>query len=359
MPKPVPAGLPEPSSLPIFDGVDPELLTSIEAHEYADEDELIESGAPADRLFVLLRGTVAVKENGIRIVSRSGVRLLGELAFIDTEPRSASVFAEGRVTTYELPADAVDVLMTDPTFLRNLASELTAKLREATSDRAWHYSTEDKLFGAFRAHASDELLQELIKTGATGTPRQADVVTLFTDIRGFTEKVRQMQPEDLARDLAAFFDVAVDVIHAHGGMIDKFIGDAVMGIWGYRATPEDHENAVAAGIELVNRARELTLDGEQLRIGVGIESGVVTLGVVGTEKRRQFTAIGASVNLAARLEAETKPDRMNAAMCIGPDLAARINDDTRARLSGPHPRDDIRGVGPIQIWTYTPERSDR
>jgi class 3 adenylate cyclase len=358
LPKTLPSGLPEPGSLPIFDGVEPALFAEVEAREYGDGDLMLASGAEADRLIVLLRGTAIVKENGTKIVPRSGVRLLGELAFIDGEPRSASVFADGRVSTYELPAAAVEVLLTDPGFLRNLARELTFKLREATSDRAWHYATEDKLFGAFRAHASEELLQELLATGETGTPRQADIVTLFSDIRGFTDNVRQMQPEDLARDLAAFLDVAVDVVHAHGGMVDKFIGDAVMAIWGYKAKPDDRENALAAGIELVARARDLTLDGEPLRIGVGIESGLVTLGVIGTARKRQFTAIGHSVNLAARLEAETKPDRMNASICVGPDFAARLADEARAQLTGPFPRDDIRGVGPIDVWTFNPERND-
>ena len=345
------SGLPTLDSLPVFADVPPALYASARRHDYRDGDAILTSGAEPDRLIVLVRGYVAIKENGTRIATRSPIRLIGEMAFIDDKPRSASVFAEGSVTTYEVPGADVPALMADSNFRRNLAAELAWKLREATAERSWRYRTEELLFGAFRSHASPELLQELIETGEDGTPRAAEVVAMFADIRGFTAKVATMLPEDLGRDLGAFLDLAVEVVQKHGGMVDKFIGDEVMAIWGYRSNREDPANAVACATDLMRQTAALTLDGEPLRIGVGLESGLVTLGVIGGEGKRQFTAIGPAVNCAARLQSETKA--IGAPICIGPDLAGRLPETTLANLNGPVPR-EIRGVGVINVWTHTP-----
>jgi len=345
-------GEPALDALEIFGGVAPELLDPAERCEYRHGEVIIASGDVPQRLHVLVRGNAQIREGGVHIASRSAVRLLGELALIDGLPRSASVIAEGAAVTYEFTHEHAARLMEDSNFLRNLAKELVWKLRNATSDRAWRYRNEELLFGEFRAHASPELLQELLRAGELGTPRRAEVVTLFTDIRGFTTKTMKVAPERLTRDLAAFFDVAVTVIHAHGGMIDKFIGDAVMAIWGYAPNPNDPERAVAAAAELVQRAATLTIDGEALRIGVGMESGLVTLGVVGAPGKRQFTALGPSVNLAARLQDETKA--IGAPICLGPDLAQRLPPKWREQLGDSIER-DIRGIGAVRVWPLTPK----
>jgi class 3 adenylate cyclase len=346
------AGVPALDSLDIFADVAPALYASARRRDYKDGDVILTSGAEPDRLIVLLRGNVAIRENGTRIATRSPIRLIGEMAFIGSKQRSASVFAEGSVTTFEVPGADVPALMADSSFRWNLALELAWKLREATAERSWRYRTEELLFGAFRSHASPELLQELLETGEDGTPRAAEVVAMFADIRGFTSKVATMSPEDLGRDLGAFLDLAVEVVQQHGGMVDKFIGDEIMAIWGYRSCPSDPTDAVACTKDLVRRAASLTLDGEPLRIGVGLESGLVTLGVVGSEGKRQFTAIGPAVNCAARLQSETKA--IGAPICIGPDLAGRLPAETVANLNGPLPR-EIRGLGVINVWTSAPE----
>ena len=344
-------GEPALGSLDILADVPPVLFANARRRHYMDGDVLLTSGADPDRLIILLRGNVAIKENGIRIATRSPIRLIGEMAFIDKKPRSASVFAEGSVTTFEVPGFDVPSLMADSNFRWNLARELVWKLREATSERSWRYRSEELLFGAFRSHASPELLEELLETGEDGTPRAAEVIALFADIRGFTSKVATMSPDDLGRDLGAFLDLAVEVVQEHGGMVDKFIGDEVMALWGYRSSPDDPTNALACAADLIRRSRDLTLDGERLRLGVGLESGLVTLGVVGSEGKRQFTAIGPAVNCAARLQSETKA--LESSICIGPDLAGRLPADTLADLNGPLAR-EIRGLGVINVWTHTP-----
>lgn len=344
--------IPEPGALEIFAGVRPELLSSLAQRNYTDRDVLLASGAEAEKLIVLVWGHVGIHEGGVRIAARDPVCLLGELAFIDGGFRSASVIAEGDVITYELGDDAVRALLRDQVFLRNLAIELTRKLREATQHRALRYAREEQLFGALRRFVSPEVLNDLLARGDDGSPRQAEVVTLFADIRGFTAKTLAMPPEALFRDLGAFYEVAIRVIHDHGGMVDKLIGDEVMGIWGYNPRQDHADRAHEAAVTLARETAALTLDREPLRIGIGMEMGIVTLGVVGSEGKSSFTAIGPSVNLAARLQSETK--RLGTTLCLGPVLVGRLSEANRNVLTGPASC-DIPGVGDTMVWTYAPK----
>lgn len=349
-------GEPSPGSLTIFAGVPEERYATLSRCEYREGDVLLAAGEEPDRLIILIRGSVAIKQHHIKVAVRRPVRLIGEQALLDGGTRSASVIAEDAVVTYETTGPAAEALMADPAFTRNVAEELNWKLREATDERAFRYRSEDLLFGAFRSHVSPEVLNDLLASGQDGRPRQADVVALFADVRGFTTRALTVSPAELAGDLGRFLDFAVDVIHRHGGLVDKFIGDEVMAVWGYAATPDQAERAFECAQELVSGAANLTLAGEPIRVGVGIESGIAVLGVIGGEGKRQFTAIGPPVNLAARLQAETKA--LDAPICVGPDLVARLPDEARGQLEGPVSR-EIRHVGNVDVWTYKGEGNDR
>lgn len=345
-------GEPVPAALPILAGVPPELYSMIRRREYRSNDAILTSGEQPDKLVILAQGSVGIHEGGTRVATRRPVRLLGELAYIAHELRSASAVADDAVVTWEIDGDDVFPLMADPTFCKNLAEELAWKLREATSERSIRYLSEERLFGAFRSHASRELLDELLATGRAGEPRQAEVVAMFADIRGFTPTVEQMQPDDLMRDLGAFLELAIEVVQGHGGMIDKFIGDEVMALWGYATRSDDPERALAAAVALVEGASALRLNGNPLRIGVGLELGTVTLGVVGGAGKSSFTAVGHAVNLAARLQALSRD--LNQPICVGSALAERLPDATRAQLSGPVST-SIKGLDhPVQVWTRNP-----
>ncbi len=342
----------EPSldALEILTAVAPELRAKWRRQQYPDGALVLASGAPADRLIILVRGFLAIKVGDTRITMRPAVRLIGELAFIDDKPRSASVFAEGVVVTYELPGRDVPSLMADPAFCRNLNRELSWKLREATNERAFRYRQHEILFGAVGSFVSREVLQDLLAKGDTGEPRQTEAVTLFADMADFTTRTLEMTPDALNRDLSAFLDLAVEVVLDHGGLVDKFIGDEVMAVWGYASDPQDGVHAFEAAVELVRRSAELTIGGRPLKIGVGLESGLVTLGVFGNADKKQFTAIGQSVNLAARLQAETR--KLEVPIALGPDLAGRLPAEIRDRLV--QERVELRHIPPLDIYTFDP-----
>jgi adenylate cyclase len=139
------------------------------------------------------------------------------------------------------------------------------------------------------------------------------VVVLFSDIRGFTSISERMSPEEIASLLNRYFTEMVEIVFEHGGTLDKFIGDAVMALWGAPiAREDDADRATRAGVEmqraLARLNQEWKLDGRQeLSIGIGINVGEVFAGNIGSNRRLEYTVIGDAVNTASRLCSEAGP----------------------------------------------------
>lgn len=138
------------------------------------------------------------------------------------------------------------------------------------------------------------------------------VTVLFADVRGFTRISEHAPPERVVQILNLYFSAMTDIIFAHGGTLDKYIGDGLMALFGApTATPQDASNAVAAavamqrGVEALNR--ELLAAGlPEISTGIGLHTGEATVGYIGSERRSEYTAIGDTVNLAARLESRAE-----------------------------------------------------
>ncbi len=134
------------------------------------------------------------------------------------------------------------------------------------------------------------------------------VTILFADIRGFTALSERENPEKIVGLLNRYFSQMSEIIFAHGGTLDKYIGDGLMAIFGApNATPEDAENALRTAITMQRRLKTLNeqLESEgfsRISVGIGLHTGVATVGYVGSEQRSEYTAIGDTVNLASRLE---------------------------------------------------------
>jgi class 3 adenylate cyclase/HAMP domain-containing protein len=135
---------------------------------------------------------------------------------------------------------------------------------------------------------------------------------LFSDIRSFTTISEGMAPDDLVNSLNRYFSGQVDIIYNRKGIVDKYIGDAIMAFWG---APEKHEDdclqSVLAGLDMIDalavfNANQKKLGKPEFRIGVGINYGEVTVGNIGSERKMDYTVIGDSVNLASRMEGLTK-----------------------------------------------------
>lgn len=134
------------------------------------------------------------------------------------------------------------------------------------------------------------------------------ITVLFADIRGFTAFSERENPEKVVSLLNRYFSAMSEIIFDHGGTLDKYIGDGLMAIFGApTATPDDAMNAVDAAIAMQRRIvtlnAELASDGlAPIAVGIGLHTGEATIGYIGSDKRSEYTAIGDTVNLAARLE---------------------------------------------------------
>ena len=156
------------------------------------------------------------------------------------------------------------------------------------------------------AYVAQQLVEnpESIKLGGTNQT----VTVLFADIRGFTGLSERAKPEQILRLLNRYFSEMTEIIFTHGGTLDKYIGDGLMALFGAPLpAPEDAANAVQTAVSMQLRLAQLNenLQAEgfdRLDIGIGLHTGEAIVGYVGCEKRSEYTAIGDTVNLAARLE---------------------------------------------------------
>ena len=172
---------------------------------------------------------------------------------------------------------------------------------------------EKRIKGTMVRFMSDAVVEKLLTADESllgGTSQEVSV--LFSDIRSFTRLSEQLSAREMVATLNDYFGDMVDIIFERGGTLDKFIGDAIMAIFGAPfVTKEDTGNAVATAIEMLNRLRELNrkwvaADRPALDIGVGINTGLVVAGTIGSSRRMDYTVIGDHVNLAARIESANK-----------------------------------------------------
>jgi adenylate cyclase len=167
---------------------------------------------------------------------------------------------------------------------------------------------------AFTRYVAREVVEEVLKDPEhlmlSGERREATV--LFCDIRGFTTLSERLTPEQVVGLLNEFYNTAIETTFKHDGTLDKFLGDAVMCVFGAPIAHPDHAaRAVKTAIDMRTALTELskrrTMRGlDPFEVGIGVALGEVVAGTVGTEERMEYTVIGDSVNVAARLQSHAK-----------------------------------------------------
>ncbi|MBB5192969.1 adenylate cyclase [Silvimonas terrae] len=168
-----------------------------------------------------------------------------------------------------------------------------------------------QMFGRFLDPRVASALVDSGDTSASMQPQTRNITVLFSDIRGFTTLSESRPPEYIVTLLNQYFTRQVEVVFKHGGTLDKFIGDCIMAFWGAPADDPDHaRHAVAAALEM---AKELEAFRQSLTdldvpfdVGIGIHTGPAVVGFIGAPSRLDYTVIGDTVNLASRIEGQTK-----------------------------------------------------
>jgi adenylate cyclase len=196
-----------------------------------------------------------------------------------------------------------------------------------------------RLYRQFAAYVPDRVIQRLADTGADPRDLEAErreITVLFADIHHFTRVAEAIPPERLAELMQRVFTELTQVVHDHGGTLDKYMGDALMAFWGAPEPDPDHAGrALAAATEMVERMAALTPvieaeAGTRVTLGVGINSGTATVGNLGSDFRRAYTALGDPVNIANRLQELT--GERQASILVGPGTAAALPGGALERL---------------------------
>jgi len=229
-----------------------------------------------------------------------------------------------------------------------LAGPLVAMALAFVGNLAWEYFVEGRekrkvkqLFSRYVAKdVYDQLLADPSRARLGGTRRHMTV--LFSDMRGFTALTEKGAPEDIVAQLNEYFTRMVKVLFENQGTLDKFVGDMVMALFGAPLEDEDHaEHAVQAALAMVRALDVLNAEWEsfgqpRLDIGIGINTGDMVAGNIGSASIMSYTVIGDAVNLGARLESLNK------------EYGTRIiiSEATRSRLKGQY---DIRPLGSVTV----------
>ena len=203
-----------------------------------------------------------------------------------------------------------------------------------------------------RQFVPESVFQEMNNSAGILKPRYHEVSILFSDIRGFTRMSRDIPPEMLAHYLNDYFFTPMgEIAHTFHGTVDKHIGDSMMVVYGVPISGEDDPvMAVRSAVAMQAKAREINeglnqKNGFRLNLGIGISTGKVFSGVLGSVRKKEFTSIGMAVNIAARLQGLAREGEV----LITEDTLARLPHTIIARPLDPMP---VKGVDkPIRIYS--------
>jgi class 3 adenylate cyclase len=228
-----------------------------------------------------------------------------------------------------------------------ISGDETGELAASFNGMVAGLSERERLRDAFGTFVAPDLAARVAEGEDLGA-EDVEVSVLFIDIRDFTAFASQATARQVVDYLNGFYRLIVPILTRHGGHVDKFVGDGLLGVFGVPERVPDHaDRAVAAAVEIAARVRQHYAG--RLRIGVGVNSGPVVAGTVGGGGRLEFTVIGDPVNVAARVEETTRH--------TGDDVL--VTEATVAQMDGSwpmQPRGTVRLKGrPEEIRLFAPQ----
>ena len=190
-----------------------------------------------------------------------------------------------------------------------VAGLVAVSLRRQFENSILAGAARDRVTNLFGQHVSPSVVERLLATQTEPPSELRTICVLFLDIRGFTAMTRQRPAAETVELLNAFFAEMIDVVDRHHGIINKFLGDGFLALFGAPlADPSAAQNALGAARAMIEAVEAWNKErpSQALRVGIGIHMGEAVTGIVGSPRRKEYTVIGDTVNLAARLEQLTK-----------------------------------------------------
>lgn len=248
------------------------------------------------------------------------------------------------ITTNDL-SKRVDVLYRDETGKLSQTFNVMVEELQAAYENVKSYALraaiaqtkEQKIRTIFQKYVPNDVIDQFFRNPESmlvGDNRELAI--LFSDIRSFTTISEALRPDEIVESLNRYFEAMVDAIMSRNGIVDKYIGDAIMAFFGAPVRRDDDPlQATLAGLDMLDRLEDFNLwqrgkDRPEFHIGVGINFGIVTVGNIGSEQKMDYTVIGDMVNVASRLEGLTK--KYGQSLLIAEGVYERIEGELPTRL---------------------------
>jgi len=230
-----------------------------------------------------------------------------------------------------------------------LAGAVGNQLRRGFAASIMAATARDRVTNLFGQHVSPQVVERLLTEGTKTGSDLRRVAVMFVDFRSFTAGARSRSPQDVVDRLDGAFAVLVEILDRHGGIVNKFLGDGFLALFGapFEAADAAHRAVAAAREMLIAMERINEASDWPLRIGIGVHFGEVVAGNIGSPRRKEYTVIGDTVNFASRLEALNK--ELDSQLLISAVVRETLGEDCCDAISlGEVP---IRGYEyPVTVW---------
>ncbi|MBE9558642.1 MAG: cyclic nucleotide-binding domain-containing protein [Proteobacteria bacterium] len=334
---------------------------------FSEGEHICRRGEKADRLWVIVSGSIAIRDDARTLYVRGHPEIIGELNILGGKGirRYDLVANESMVELLTIRKEAIADHPRADILWRNIARIVALKLTAATAQTSSLLEQIQDDAHILRAYTNKYALSRRLGSGSRFLTdhRVEDAVVWFSDIVNFTRSVMELPPVHTADLVQRFFNAQAEAIECHRGYIDKFMGDGLMAFWilpaaGRENCAEACEEALAAAEEAVRSVSLIHVDTKPLELRVGLHTGCILSGDFGSTHRHQFTLIGAAVNKAAQLEQIHEDQITDGGGKPGP---VRISSEFRDALPGPTQQRYIRRnramtrkLGKLKFYTTAP-----
>ena len=331
-------------------------------YRYAEGEMISRHGDPAECLWVIVSGSVAVRQDDATLFVRRRNEVVGEQHLVGNGYRRVYdlVAAEANVEVLEVQKAQIENHPEAGTIWRNIARIISVKLRSASkkaSSLSRQLADDTRIL---HAYTNEYALHRRLHSGSG---RQAEyqvdrAIIWFSDVTDFSRHTAGMAPDRVADIVQRFFNAQSLPILSHGGHVDKFMGDGMMAFWVLPQTESaagrDCLSTLRAAEEAVQAVAKISIGNVPLSLRIGLHLGLVVSGDFGSATRHQFTLIGQEVNKAARLEQVRDEDLIEgsgeiAAIRLSPEFHRQLSGSVRRRYHR-HMRAKARNIEDLEFF---------